>query len=149
MSTTYTTIGQALYDLFAAIDITSIYPAGWALKANYPVKEPGQLTTWPVYSVVPVEDNEVSLDSIGNDDTVSHDVYLYDTFENASVTEGRMRPLVDLCRTILRKEFRDQTPLGGGAYTIDTLSGAWGFDPELGIRYYRFKITSKTYEDTI
>jgi len=44
MSATYTTIGQALYDLFSGIDITAMYPGGWAIKANYPLKEPARLT---------------------------------------------------------------------------------------------------------
>ena len=147
MSTTFTTIGQALYDLFAAIDITAIYPGGWATMANYPLKEPGQSTLWPAFSVTPVGDNETELDSRTNDDLITYEVYLFDTFENSATTEGKMRRLVDLCRTILRKEFIDATPLGDGAYTIESIAGAWGFDVDAGMRYYRFTIQSKTDED--
>src|SRR4051812_31947715 len=98
MSTTYATISQAIYDLFSGINISSIYSGGWALKANYPLKEPGQLTTWPVFSVTPVEDTEDDLDSITDDDTVTYHVFLYDTFEDAATTETKLRALVDLCR---------------------------------------------------
>src|SRR4051794_35878941 len=115
MSTTYTTIGQALYDLFASIDITAIYPASWALKANYPLKEPGQLTTWPVFSVRPDNDSEVDLDSIGNDDTITYWVDLYDSFEVSATTEANLRQLVDLCRTTVRQQMRQDSPFGGGA----------------------------------
>src|SRR4051812_38198246 len=111
MSTTYTTIGQALYDLFDGIDITAIYPDGWALEANYPLKEPGQLATWPVFSVQPSEDAETDLDSIGDDDLITYHVFLYDTFEDSATTETRMRQLVDLTRTELRKQKRSSTPL--------------------------------------
>lgn len=149
MSTTYATIGQALYDLFSGLDITAIYPGGWALKANYPVKEPGQLTTWPVFSVVPVEDNEISLENTGNDDTLTYAVFLYDTFEDAATSENTLRRLVDLCRTRLRQEWDSATPLGGGAYAIVALSGAWGYDPDLGLRYYRFQMQTRTYESTL
>ncbi len=147
MSTTYTTIGQALYNLFAAIDITAIYPGGWAIKANYPVKEPGRLTTWPVLSVVPVEDNETELDSRTDDDAITYEVYLFDTFEDSATTEGRMRQLVDLCRTRLRQERVSPTMLASAAYTIETMTGAWGFEIEPGLRYYRFRITAKKDED--
>ena len=147
MSTTYTTIGQALYNLFAAIDITAIYPAGWAIKANYPLKEPGRLTTWPVFSVVPIEDNETELDSRTDDDAITYEVYLFDTFEDSAVSEGRMRQLVDLCRGKLRLERISPTMLEGGAYTIETMTGAWGFEIEPGLRYYRFRITAKKDED--
>jgi len=149
LSTTYTTIGQAIYDLFSAIDITAIYPAGWALKANYPVKEPGHLTLWPVFCVRPDTDSEVQLDSIGDDDTVTYWVDLYDTFEDSPAVEARMRALADTCRTTLRKQMRSPTPFEGGSYTLSSLAGQWGYDPDSGIRYYRLIIQTKTYEDLI
>ncbi len=148
LSTTYATIGTALYNLFDGLSISGIYPSGWALKANYPLKEPGQMTTWPAFSVVPVEDAETDLDSITDDDSVHYHVFLYDTFENSSVTEGKMRQLVDLARTELRKQKRSSTPLGNGAYTVGDITGAWGYDDAYGIRYYRFTIQGKVDQAT-
>jgi len=147
MSATYTTIGQALFDLFSAIDITAIYPAGWAIKANYPLKEPTRLTTWPVFAVVPIEDNETELDSRTDDDSVIYEVYLFDTFEDSATTEGRMRQLVDLCRARLRLERISPTILESSAYSIDSMTGAWGFEINDGLRYYRFRITAKKDQD--
>lgn len=37
--------------------------------------------------------------------------------------------------------------LEGGAYAIETMTGAWGFEIEPGLRYYRFRISAKKDED--
>jgi len=147
MSATYTTIGTALFDLFSGIDITAIYPGGWAIKANYPLKEPARLTTWPVFAVVPIEDNETELDSRTDDDSVIYEVYLFDTFEDSATTEGRMRQLVDLCRARLRLERIRPTILESSVYSIDSMTGAWGFEINDGLRYYRFRLTVKKDQD--
>ena len=146
MSSTYTTIGAALYDLLNTLDITSIYPGGWGQKANYPIKE--LYAPFPSFSVQPVEDSEVSLDNISNDHAVTYALYLYESFQDSATAEANMRRLVDLVRTQLRTQWLDTTPMNTGAYAVTELAGGWGFDIDNGLRFYRFQITTKTSEDT-
>lgn len=144
MSTTYHDLGTALYTLFNGINITGIYPGGWRQKANYPLKQ--IVGPFPAFSIYPAQDTEVALENVADDGTVTYWVYLYDSLKDDATAEGKMRRLVDLCRTRLRQERADATPLDGAAYTLDLVTGEWGFDIELGLRFYRFSIQAKTYE---
>jgi hypothetical protein len=147
MSATYQIIGQALFDLLDALDIAAIYPGGWGQKANYPIKQ--LYAPFPAFSVQPVEDAEVSLDNVSNNHTTTYALYLYESFQDSPEAEGKMRRLVDLVRTQLRTQWLDTTPLNNGIYAITELSGAWGFDIDLGLRFYRFQVTTQTSEDTL
>ena len=146
MSTTYTTIGQALYDLVNGLTITGIYASGWGTKANYPLKA---VTSYPAFSVTPALDAEDDMDTISDLATVTYWVILYDSFENAATSEAKLRALVDLVRTELRKQKRSSTPLGGAAITLGTLTGEWGADVEEGLRFYRLSVTAKVDESLI
>jgi hypothetical protein len=146
LSTTYQTIGQGLYDLLNGLDITSIYPGGWGQKANYPLKQP--TAPFPAFAIQPVEDSEVSLENVSNDHTTTYAIDLYESFQDAATSEGKMRRLVDLVRLRLRTQWRDVTPFNGGAYAITELSGSWAYDIEHGFRQHRILITTKTYEDS-
>ena len=136
MSTTYQDIGTALYAFMDALDISSIVATGWAAKYNYP---PKQLTVYPAFTVVPAEDEETDLDTFNDQDRVSYWVYLHDTYEDAAGAESRLRQLVDLVRTELRKERRQAQPLNSADYSLQ-IKGVWGADIEHGERWYRLQV---------
>ncbi|MDP9469053.1 MAG: hypothetical protein M3Q71_00080 [Chloroflexota bacterium] len=136
MSTTYQSVGEAIYALINAIVITSVFPGGWGERHNWP---PKQIVAYPAFSVVPAEDIEEPMDAITDDDRVTYWVYLTDRYDDASDAESRMRRLVDLVRTEVRRGKRNPTILGG-AYALGRISGVWGANVEQGERFYRLSL---------
>ena len=145
MSTTYQSVGEAIYALIDAIVITSIFPSGWREKHNWP---PKQIVAYPAFSVVPAEDVEEPLDAITDDDRVTYWVYLTDAYDDASDAEARLRRLVDLVRTEVRQSKRNPTVMGP-AYALGRISGVWGANVEKGERFYRLSIEVKVDQSLV
>lgn len=144
MSTTYSDLGQALFDFVAAIDITSVEPAGWAHQLNRPVKS-DELDDYPAFAVMPKRDTNESLASRTDDDTITYSVFLYASFRDATNAEEDIRALVDLVRTAFRNERLDPQTFGE-SYTF-TFAGEWGGDETQGERFYRLDVTAHIAED--
>ncbi len=149
MSTTYQTVGQAIFDLMNGIDVSAItgLPApGWAETHNYP---PKQVRSYPSFAVVPAEDAEDPMDAITDDDRVTYWVYITASYQDSSDAEDQLRRLVDLVRTRVRQQKRSATPLGGGAYALGRLGGAWGANVDQGERFYRLSIEAKVDQSLV
>lgn len=136
MSQTYQNIGQALYAFMQAIDITPVAGSTWAQTFNYP---PKTISAYPAFVVAPAEDVVEVLDADYDDDTITYWVQIYDTYYDASEAEDRLRKIVDLVRTAIRRERASEAPLGNTAYGL-RLSGTWGADFDHGERFYRLQV---------
>lgn len=147
MSTSYSTIGLAIYTYIDAIVVTGILPTGWARKANYPVK---QLTgaQYPAFFVVPADDAEEDLDAISDYVKLSFWVYFVDTFQDASDNEDRLRQLADVVRTQVRKIRRNPALLHVSCADVD-IKGVWGAQVEQGERFYRLQLDVHLQETLI
>jgi len=147
MSTTYTTVGQNIYNYIDAISITAILATGWAKKANYPLKQLDN-SQYPAFFVVPAEGHVEELDPIIGDHIVSYWVYLVDTFEDDSLIEDRLRQLVDAVQTQVVKLRRLPNTLHADCTDVE-IKGTWGASQDEGERFYRLQLDVHVSESLI
>lgn len=144
MSTTYVSLGAALYNFMNTLVITSVDPGGWGDKFNRPPKQ-DEIDQYPAFAVVPQRDTQEDLDNTSDDDRVTYSIFLFHGYYEGSQSEEMLRSLADLVRTALRKERAKPNPLGNAAYSL-AIAGEWGFDVEQGERFYRIDVTAKVAE---
>ena len=145
MATFYASQGQALYNLFTGIDISSIFASGWGSTFNYPPKD---VSLYPALFVLPAQDTEDRLDSSTDSFVSTWWVDLVVSYQAAATAEAQLRQLVDLCATTLRKQVASASPLSGSTDFIGKITGTWTGDKEQGWRIYRFAIELNSSDAT-
>lgn len=146
MSTSYSTLGEDLYNFVLSMNISGINAewSSWARTFNRPPKS-DEMDDYPCFAVVPTRDEQQILDNYSDDDLITYSVFMFVRFYEASIPEADIRALVDRVRTALRTERRSQTPLGD-PYTL-SFAGEWGGDENQVERFYRLDVTARIAED--
>lgn len=150
MSTTYTTIGEAVYDFAAEINISSATPDGydgdleWGDTLNRPPKA-NELNVYPALVVMPSGDSQETGDTNVDFDSVTYSVYVVFSYAEASFAEQTLRDVADIVRTQFRTLRADPEELHASAFDI-SFAGEWGGTLEQGERYYKLDVTVSVHE---
>src|SRR5665811_773508 len=153
MSTTYSTIGQAIYDFMDSIDISAATPENWEPgenltwgdKLNRPPKA-NELNVYPAFLVMPSGDTQETGDSRTDLDAVTYSVFVVFSYAEATYAEDTLRHVADIVRTAFRALRLDPSQLMNSAYHI-SFTGEWGGTVDQGERYYKLNITTQITED--
>jgi hypothetical protein len=152
MSTTYTTIGDALFAFVSALSIAAATPDGeptvvWGDKLNRPPKA-NELNVYPALLVMPAGDAQETADTDTDADAVTYSVFIVFSFAEASFAEDTLRQVADIVRTAFRELRADPSPLLAAAYDL-TFNGEWGGTPDQGERYYKLNVTVYVHETLV
>ncbi len=144
----YSVVGDAIYEMVSAIDISEVYEEGWAHTFNR-IFTPEELSGggYPAFTVIPAEDEGSTLDSRTDTDRIVYWVVISFSQEEAIRDgEGNIRALVDLVRNTVKQQRASADPFTGDAYNVQ-VSGIWGWDTERSERFYRLVITVNVAQD--
>lgn len=140
---TYQNLGQAIFDIVNAVNLTGLTSSGaWGSAFNYEAKE---LLVYPAFTVRPSEDSETWLDSTLNEDQVSFVLTIFVRYEDASAAEDQARKIVDKVRDAIRKNLSLNNSVD---FQVET-KGRWLFSDDRGLRIYEQTLTAKKAESIL
>ncbi len=143
---TYADLRDALFDLIAELDISSVFPeevepedAIWKVMLDRPPKS-DELIAFPAFSIQPFRDLPQIADNVTDETGFTFLLRLYVGWHDASDSETMIYELVRIVRQALMNERQQPDALADLCHRV-SFTGAWSGDETQGQRIYQLEVT--------